>query len=62
MIGVDQPVEAEVGVIWVVTKIAAVLVEGIAVRVLRLNAVIAPLPDVMPLQAVVTIKHVLVFT
>ena len=61
LVRVNQTIKAEVVVIRVVAVIAAKFVPHVAIVVFRLNTVIAPFPDVVPLNAVVLVKDILIF-
>ena len=61
LIGIDQTIKTEVIVVGIVAVIAAEFIPDVAVVILRLDPVITPLPDIMPLNAIVLIEDVLVF-
>src|SRR5699024_11239367 len=60
LIGIDQTIKTEVIVVGIVAVVAAEFIPDIAVVVLCLDPVVAPLPDIMTLNAIVLIEDVLV--
>lgn len=56
LIGVNQAVEAEVVVIRVVAVVTAKFIPDVAVIIFCLNAMVAPFPDIVSLNAIVLVK------
>lgn len=61
MIGINQAIKAEVVVVRVVAVVTAIVVPDVTVFIFGLNPVIAPLPDIVSLNAIMLIEDVLIF-
>ena len=59
LIGIDQTIKTEVIVVGIVAVVAAEFIPDIAVVILRLDSVVAPLPNIMSLNTIVLIEDVL---